>query len=593
MRSAWWRWWSGVALLLALGCAPRPAHTKVTPPGTAAASAVPHAVVVDFRDGTPAEEVAERARRWGLSLRLNSVEGARSGIAIADGVEDVDGALARIRGDADVEEAEPLVQVQALGFTPNDPEFPKQWNLRMIHMPEAWERSRGKGVVVAVIDTGIAFEDRGEYVQVPDLAGARFVPGYDFVHATDHPNDDNGHGTHVAGTIAQRTNNGVGVAGIAFEARLMPLKVLDRAGMGNSADIADAIRWAVDHGAKVLNLSLGGPGYSAVMERAVAYARQKGAVVVCAAGNGATGHVAYPAAYAGAVAVGAVGPDDQLAPYSSWGEALDLLAPGGNTKLGPGNGILQATIDRADFRKPVLAEYQGTSMATPHVAGVAALLFAAGATTPDEVEKALFEGARSEGAWSPRAGHGRLDALGALEALGKGGAAVDWAPLVWSAALLVLLLLSLKAKTRPGYLNVLLNPATLLPLLVSTVGLWFLKLLWQRFVGHPPAAAEVLSFPLPDWERILFGRGRLASPLMYSALIPALAALIAARWRSLRPVVAGLSLGFAGFLLYAAWAKAPGIAYLPFTFLARPWLVLNGALAALVCRAMIRREARR
>ena len=94
MRSAWWRPWSGVALLLALGCAPRPAHTKMTPPGTAAASAVPHAVVVDFRDGTPAEEVAERARRWGLSLRLNSLEGARSGIAIADGVEDVDGALA-------------------------------------------------------------------------------------------------------------------------------------------------------------------------------------------------------------------------------------------------------------------------------------------------------------------------------------------------------------------------------------------------------------------------------------------------------------------------------------------------------------------
>jgi serine protease len=582
-------------LLAAVACSPVPARTKVTPPGTAGAAAVPHAVVVDFRDGTPAEEVAERGRRWGLSLRLNSVEGARSGIAIAEGVEDVDGALARIRGDADVEEAEPLVRMEALDFTPNDPEFPKQWNLRMIHMPEAWELSRGKGVVVAVIDTGIAYEDHDEYVQVPDLAGARFVDGYDFVHDTDHPNDDNGHGTHVAGTIAQRTNNGVGVAGVAFEARLMPLKVLDRSGIGTSADIADAIRWAADHGAKVLNLSLGGPGYSGVMERAVAYARAKGAVVVCAAGNTGSGHVAYPAAYAGAVAVGAVGPDGQLAPYSSWGEALDLVAPGGNTKLGPGNGILQATIDRTDFRKPVLAEYQGTSMATPHVAGVAALLFAAGARTPDEVEKALFEGAASDGAWTPRAGHGRLDALGALKALGKGGGPtpVDWAPLVWSVALLALLLLSLKTKTRPGYLNVLLNPATLLPLLISTVGLWFLKLLWQRFVGHPPAAAEVLSLPLPDWERILFGRGKLASPLMYSALIPGIAALVAVRWRTLRPVVAGLSLGFAGFLLYAAWAKAPGIAYLPFTFLARPWLVLNGAAAALMCRAMLRKEGKR
>src|SRR5262245_41503672 len=589
MRSAWCL---PSVLLFAVACAPAPARTKLTTPGTAGASAVPHALVVDFRDGTPAEEVAERGRRWGLSLHLNSVEGVRSGIAIAEGVDDVDGTLARIRGDADVEEAEPLVRMEALAYTPNDPEFPKQWNLRMIHMPEAWERSRGKGVVVAVIDSGIAYEDHDEYVQVPDLAGARFVAGYDFVHDTDHPNDDNGHGTHVAGTIAQRTNNGVGVAGVAFEARLMPLKVLDRSGIGNSADIADAIRWAADHGAKVLNLSLGGPGYSAVMERAVAYARQKGAVVVCAAGNAGVGQVSYPAAYAGAVAVGAVGPDGKLAPYSSWGEALDLIAPGGNTRLGPGNGILQATIDRADFRKPVLAEYQGTSMATPHVAGVAALLFAAGAQTPAEVEEAVFEGAQSEGAWAPKGGHGRLDALGALQALGKAAAPVDWAPLIWSGALLALLLLSLKVKVRPGYLNVLLNPATLLPLLLSTVGLWFLKLLWQRFVGHPPAAAEVLSLPIPDWERILFGRGRLASPLMSSALVPGLAALFAIRWRALRPVVAGLSLGFAGFLLYAAWAKAPGIAYLPFTFLARPWLVINGIVAALVCRSMLRREAR-
>jgi len=589
MRSGWWL--SGV-LLLGVACTAAPARTKVTPPGTALASAVPHALVVDFRDGTPAEEVAERARRWGLSLRFNSVEGTRSGIAIADGVDDVDAALARIRGDAEVEEAEPLVQLQALAFTPNDPDFPKQWNLRMIHMPEAWERSRGKGVVVAVIDTGIAYEDHGDFVQVPDLAGARFVSGYDFVHDTEHPNDDNGHGTHVAGTIAQRTNNGVGVAGVAFEAVLMPVKVLDRSGLGNSADIADAIRWAVDHGAKVLNLSLGGPGYSGVMERAVAYARGKGAVVVCAAGNAGTGQVSYPAAYAGAVAVGAVGPDGQLAPYSSWGEALDLVAPGGNTRLGPGNGILQATIDRTDFKKPVLAEYQGTSMATPHVAGVAALLFAAGAKTPDEVEKALFKGAVSDGAWSPRAGHGRLDAQGALDAFGA-RPPVDWAPLIWSAALLALLLLSLQTKARPGYLNVLLNPATLLPLLLSTVGLWFLKLLWQRFVGHAPAAAEVLALPLPDWDRILFGRGRLASPLMYSALVPGVAALFALKWRPLRPVVSGLALGFAGFLLYAAWAKAPGIAYLPFTFLARPWLVLNGVLAALVSRAMLRREARR
>src|SRR5262249_48559343 len=210
-----------------------------------------------------------------------------------------------------------------------------------------------------------------------------------------------------------------------------------------------------------------------------------------------------------------------------------------------------------------------------------------------EVERALFAGAVSDGGgWTPRAGHGRLDAMGALHALGQVPGTVDYAPLLWSAVLLVLLLLSLKTKARPGYLNVFLNPATLLPLLLSPVGLWFLKCLWERSSGHPPPAAEVLSLPLPDWERILFGRGRLASPAMYSALIPGVAALFALKWRGLRPVVAGLSLGFAGFLLYAAWAKAPGIAYLPFPFLARPGLVVNGLLAALLCRTMLRRESR-
>ena len=585
--------WLGGVLLLAAACAPAPVRTKHTRPGTAAAAAVPHALVIDFLDGISADRVAERARLWGLSLRFNSAEGSRSGIAIADGVDDVDAALARVKGDPEVEAAEPLVQFEALAFTPNDPEFDKQWNMKMIHMPEAWDVSRGKGVVVAVIDTGIAFEDRDEFVRVPDLKGTRFVDGYDFVNDTTHPNDDNGHGTHVAGTIAQATNNGVGVAGVAFEAKLMPIKVLDASGIGTSADIADAIRWAADHGAKVLNLSLGGPGYSAVMEKAVAYARSKGAVVVCAAGNSGSGNVSYPAAYAGAVGVGAVGPDGALAPYSSWGDELDIVAPGGNKRLGPGNGILQATVERGDFRKPVLAEYEGTSMATPHVAGVAALLFAAGARTPDEVERALFAGAVSDGKWTPRAGHGRLDAAGALEALGARSQAIDWHPLALSGVLLALLLLSLNSKLRPGYLNVLLNPATLLPLLLTTVGWWFIQLLWRRFAGSPPAAVEVLSLPLPDWERILFGRGRLANPLVYSALLPAVAAVIAIKWRAIRPVVAGLALGTAGFLLYAAWAKAPGLAYLPFTFLARPWLIFNGLLCALLGRMMLRREVPR
>src|SRR5689334_9267631 len=161
-------------------------------------------------------------------------------------------------------------------------------------MPKAWEKSRGKGVVVAVLDTGIAYEDHEDFRRVPDLKGVKFAPGYDFVNDDAHANDDHGHGTHVAGTIAQATNNREGVAGVAFEATLMPVKVLNHFGSGNSADIADAIRFAADHGARVLNLSLGGGLRSSVMESAVAYARKKGATVACAAGNSGFGRISYP-----------------------------------------------------------------------------------------------------------------------------------------------------------------------------------------------------------------------------------------------------------------------------------------------------------
>lgn len=483
-----------------VACSAGPRHDKRTRAGDETAGRVPGRVVVDFRDGTSAEELAERAASWGVSVRFNSVEGPRDGVALIDGVEDVDALLHTIRQSPDVELAEPLLTYQAQAWSPNDPLYPKQWNLRLIGMPEAWEMSHGKGVTVAVLDTGIAYETSGPFVRVPDLQGVRFAPGYDFVHDGEHPNDDNGHGTHVAGTIAQATNNGEGVAGIAFEATLMPIKVLDAAGTGNSADIADGIRWAVDHGAQVLNLSLGGFGYSRVIENAVAYARRHGAVVVAAAGNHGAGTVAYPAAYAGAVGVGAVGPDGTRTPYSAWGEQLDLLAPGGDKRQGEEGGILQATIAKGAPGQPLYASFQGTSMATPHVSGVAALLFAAGAKTPDQVEQALYAGASGAGGWDAQRGHGLLDAAGALRALGA-SRPVDWQPLAASVAILMLLLLSLNPKVRPGgVLNVLLDPKLLLPLLLSSVGFFVLRVIWQKWVGSSPAAVNALSLPIPDWS---------------------------------------------------------------------------------------------
>jgi serine protease len=570
-----------------LACSGGPRHDKRTRAGEATVGRVPGRVVVDFRDGTSSATLAERAASWGVALRFNSLEGPEDGVALADGVEDVEKLLAAIRQSPDVEFAEPLFTYEAQGFTPNDPDYAKQWNLRLIGMPEAWEMARGKGVIVAVLDTGVAYETRGPFVRVPDLKGVHFAEGYDFVHDTTHPNDDNGHGTHVAGTIAQATNNGEGVAGIAFEATLMPIKVLDASGSGNSADIADGIRFAVDHGAKVLNLSLGGFGYSRVIENAVAYARRHGAVVVAAAGNHGAGTVAYPAAYAGAIGVGAVGPDGTRAPYSAWGEQLDILAPGGDKRRGDEGGILQATIAKGQPGTAVYASYQGTSMATPHVAGVAALLFSAGAKTPEAVERALYAGASGGGGWNAQRGHGMLDAAGALRALGS-ASPIQWQPLAASAAILLLLLLSLNPKIRPGgMLNVLLDPKLLLPLLLSSVGFFVVRIIWQRWAAGPSPTVDGLSLPLPDWERIVFGRGRLAHPFFYSALIPLLLALPAMAWKGFRPVAAGIALGFSGFLAYAAWTRAPGLTWLPLQVLALPWLVANAGVCAFVARALL------
>jgi len=330
---------------------------------------------------------------------------------------------------SDIEYAEPNYIAYAL-MVPNDEHYHYQWHLDNpeyggIQMEEAWDVSTGDpSVVVAIVDTGIAYEDSGKFCQAPDLAKTCFVAGYDFVNDDSHPNDDNRHGTHVAGTVGQSTNNSIGVAGGAFDTCLMPVKVLDKRGSGTYADVAEGIRWAADNGAKVINLSLGGSSADETLKGAVQYAYEKGATVIAACGNDNAGSCLYPAAYDNyVIAVGATQYDETKAPYSNYGPSLDLVAPGGNTNLdqnndGYGDGVLQQTF-KSSYKLCTFNYYffQGTSMATPHVSGVAALLIANGnAITPSEVRAALQETAEDKGI-SERDdtyGWGIIDAFAAL-----------------------------------------------------------------------------------------------------------------------------------------------------------------------------------
>ena len=266
-----------------------------------------------------------------------------------------------------------LVTALVPAWAATDPFRSRQWALTKIQADQAWAASKGSGVTIAVVDTGINLNHpdlRGKIVRPVSCIGGTCTAG---------GNDDNGHGTHVAGIAAAVTGNGVGIAGVAPSAKLMPVKVLDEEGSGDCDDIATGIRFAADHGARVINLSLGPelPGLLAVLlqggcisglEAAATYAWNKGIFVVIAAGNNGLRSVYDSAALE---VVGATGPDDQPASYSSSG--ADVYAPGGDASSCSTSTCIFSTWTGEGY-----ALNQGTSMAAPHVSGIAALLFARG-----------------------------------------------------------------------------------------------------------------------------------------------------------------------------------------------------------------------
>lgn len=228
-----------------------------------------------------------------------------------------------------------------------------QWNLPIIETEAGWNISKGsKKVVIAVVDTGVDLAH-------PDLK-KRLVKGYNVLKKNNKPNDDNGHGTHVAGIIASETNNQEGTAGVTWYNKIMPVKVMNKKGYGTSFDISKGIIWATDHGADVINLSLGNYQPSAIMQEAVQYAFDKNVVLVAAAGNDSTSQPSYPSAFPEVLSVSAVNPDGSLADFSNYGDYIDVAAPG-------------VSIPSTYFKKRYAA-LSGTSMASPHVAGLAGLI---------------------------------------------------------------------------------------------------------------------------------------------------------------------------------------------------------------------------
>jgi hypothetical protein len=351
----------GTITLRRVGPAARgPAHVRF----------VPGELLVRFRAGTTQTEMENVAGRAG---------GAITGHITALGVhvlevppQRVQEALDSVSSEPSVESVERDVFVDALDTVPNDALWSTQWGWRVVGAPRAWDASTGApAVVIALLDTGVD-------AQHPDLRGAT-VPGYDVVNDDADPSDDHGHGTSAAGVAAARTNNGEGQSGVCWSCSLMPVKVLDSSGSGRTSTIAAGIVWAVDHGARVLNMSLGGPGSTTTLRTAVEYAASKGAVLVASAGNSGVDTPFYPAAYSQVISVAATTESDARYSWSNYGSWVQIAAPGCNTATDAGGGYV---------------EFCGTSSSAPMVSGIAGLALALNPrASSSEVAQAIAAGA--------------------------------------------------------------------------------------------------------------------------------------------------------------------------------------------------------
>ena len=412
-----------------------------------AAAYVPHEVIVGYRAG--AVETAALSRFGVRSTSPAATPGSRV-LHLRHG-ESVKRAIARLRQQSGIAYAVPNYIAHVAGgnsggaslwgrfratgrAVPSGAFYPDdggraaiaqgwekmQWNMLPgagVNAPEAWanllavHRAGGKGVVVAVLDTGVAYRDWKQFRRSPDFGRTHFVAPRDLVASNNYPLDRNGHGTFVAGIIGESTNNGIGLTGLAYGVSIMPVRVLDASGEGDEATIAAGIRYAVNHGAQVINLSLeflpsqvNASNEIPQIVGAIDYAHRHGVTVVGAAGNDETNQIAYPARAPGVISVGATTRDRCLANYSNGGSGLDLVAPGGGyDAIMTGEpdchperslpSILQLTLtspphwDR--FGYPTY--YIGTSMSSPEVAAAAALVISSRVIGPHPTPDQLLQ----------------------------------------------------------------------------------------------------------------------------------------------------------------------------------------------------------
>jgi serine protease len=525
---------------------------------TAGADEISGEIAVDLRDDASDADVDALDKKLGIVMHPSSTWSiAHDRLEVADVDPGREAAvLDALSHDPLVEHAEPMAIYRAT-FVPDDPLYAsKQWHLKRVGAESAWNYTCGRGVTVAVIDTGVACFDKGPFSRGTDLSGTRCEGGWNFVDDNAQAADDQGHGTHVAGTIAQTTNNAVGTAGLAYCATLMPIKVLSRQGFGSTANVAEGIRFAADNGAQIINLSLGGPIKSKILEDAVNHAIAKNVLVVAAAGNSGRS-VGWPAAYPGVVAVSATDVNDKIAAFSSRGPQVVLAAPG--------VAVTQQTICNGGREKcEIFGTFSGTSMASPHVAGVAAMIEGLGVTDAGALRDVLTSTARPKGERS-------LYGAGIVD-VGAAASHVFYTDLALRAVALLGLgwVVGRRIRKRGGLMA--RTPASVAGAIMAGVGLVPIAPLLG--LGR---YATLAMRPLGEWDLVLFGAGVHQWLLLASALPAVALTLFAFASKRVRPLIGGVALGTAALLVQHL--VSGDVAFVGGPMLAKVWMVAN----ALVC----------